>query len=84
MFFLDGFGDTGKIFLINLILMKIRCDGDIALITISSGIVVILLNEGTTTHSRFKILIDIEFDSIYNIPAQSHLTELIRETKLIF
>jgi len=30
MFFLEGFGDTGKTFLINLVLAKIRCDEDIA------------------------------------------------------
>ena len=84
MFFLDGFDDTGKTFLINLMLAKIRSDGDIALATISSGIAATLLDGDTTAHSRFKIPIDIESDSTCNIPAQSHLAELIREIKLVF
>ena len=65
-------------------LAKIRSDGDIALATASSGIAATLLDEDTTAHSRFKIPIDIQSDSTYNIPAQSHLAELIRETKLVF
>ena len=84
MFFLEGFGDTGKTFLINLVLAKIRSDKDIALATASSVIAATLLDEDTTTHSRFKIPIDIQYDSTCNIPAQSHLAELIRETKLVF
>jgi len=35
-------------------------------------------------HSRFKIPIDIQSDSTCNIPVQSHLAELIRETQLVF
>ena len=84
MFFLDKFDDIRKTFLINLILTKIRSNEDIALTTASSDIAAILLNESTTTHSRFKISIDINSDSIYNIFVQNHLIELIWETKLIF
>jgi len=83
-FFLEGFGGTGKTFLINLVLAKIRSDGGIALATASSGIAATLLDGGTTAHSRFKIPIDIQSDSTCNIPAQSHLAELIRETQLVF
>ena len=32
----------------------------------------------------YKIPIDINSDSTCNIPAQSHLAELIRETQLVF
>ena len=77
MFFLDEFDDIEKIFLINLILMKIQSDEDIALTTTFSDITATLLNESTTTHSRFKISIDINSDSICNILAQSHLAKLI-------
>ena len=73
-----------KIFLINLMLAKIRSDEGIALTTASSGIAATLLDGDTTAHSRFKISIDINSDSICNIPAQSHLAELIRETQLVF
>ena len=84
VFFLDGFGGTGKTFLINLVLAKIRSEGGIALSAASSGIAATLLDGGTTAHSRFKIPIDINADSTCNIPAQSHLAELLCETQLIF
>ena len=58
VFFLEGFGGTGKTFLVNLVLAKIRADGGIALSTASSGIAATLLDGGTTAHSRFKIPID--------------------------
>ena len=83
IFFLDKFDDIEKTFLINLILAKIQFDEEIALTIIFSDIATTLLNENTT-HSRFKIFIDIQFDFIYNISTQSHLIELIHETKLIF
>jgi len=41
--FLDAPGSTGKPFLINLILAKLRSEGKIALATASSGIAAILL-----------------------------------------
>src|SRR5216110_1364176 len=84
VFFLDVFDDTRKTFLINLILTKIQLNEDIILTIAFSGIIAILLNESMTIHSRFKISIDINSNSICNILAQSHLIELIRETKLIF
>src|SRR5436190_20553552 len=71
-------------FLINLVLAKVRSDEGIALATASSGIAATLLDGGTTAHSRFKIPIDIQSDSTCNIPAQSHLAELIHETQLVF
>ena len=84
VFFLEGFGGTGKTFVINLVLAKVRSEGRIALATASSGIAATLLDGGTTAHSRFKIPIDIQSDSICNIPAQSNLANLLREADLVF
>ena len=84
MFFFNKFDNIKKIFLINLILIKIWFDEEIALITIFFDIAIILLNENTTIHSRFKIFINIQFDFTCNILIQNHLIELIHETKLIF
>ena len=67
VYFLEGFGGTGKMFLINLVLAKIRSDGGIALSTVSSGIPATLLAGGTTAYSRFKIPIDIKSDSTCHI-----------------
>ncbi|XP_044575267.1 uncharacterized protein LOC123259066 [Cotesia glomerata] len=50
-FFLDAPGRTGKIFLISLILAKIRSNNGIALAVASSGIAATLLDGGRTAHS---------------------------------
>ena len=59
MLFLDAPGGTGKTFLINLILAKLRSEGKIALATASSGIAATLLTVGRTLHSTFKIPLDL-------------------------
>ena len=59
MLFLDAPGGTGKTFLINLILTKLRSEGKIALATASSGIATTLLTGGRTLHSTFKIPLDL-------------------------
>ena len=59
MLFLDVPGGTGKTFLINLILAKLRSEGKIALATASSGIAATLLTGGRTLHSTFKIPLDL-------------------------
>ena len=55
MIFLDAPGGTGKSFVINTILKKIRSEGKIALATASSGIAATLIQGGRTLHSTFKI-----------------------------
>ena len=59
MLFLDAPGGTGKTFLINLLLAKLRSEGKIALATASSGIAATLLTGGRTLHSTFKIPLDL-------------------------
>jgi hypothetical protein len=83
LFFIDGPGGTGKTFVENLILARIRSQGHIALAVASSGIAAILLDGGRTSHSRFKIPIDILQDSICNVTTQSTVAQLLNQTKLI-
>jgi hypothetical protein len=83
LFFIDGPGGTGKTFVENLLLSYVRSTGGIALSVASSGIASILLDGGRTSHSRFKIPLDIQQDSICDIKAQTSLADLIRSTKLI-
>ena len=83
IFFLDGPGGTGKMFVENLILAHVRSKGDIALTVASTGIVSILLSNGHTAYSRFKIPLNVSTDMFCSIPAQSHLTQLLRLTRLI-
>lgn len=53
--FLDAPGGTGKTFLINLILAKVRQEKHIAIAVASSGIASTLLTGGRTAHSAFKL-----------------------------
>jgi ATP-dependent DNA helicase PIF1 len=83
LFFIDGPSGTGKTFVENLLLAYTRAHGNIAIAVASSGIASILLDGGRTSHSRFKIPIDIHDDSKCNISAQSDLAALIKLTHLI-
>ncbi|KAG7578528.1 Nucleic acid-binding OB-fold [Arabidopsis thaliana x Arabidopsis arenosa] len=52
VFFVYGFGGTGKTFLWKLLSAAIRSKGDISLNVASSGIAALLLDGGRTAHSR--------------------------------
>ncbi|XP_016200155.1 ATP-dependent DNA helicase PIF1-like [Arachis ipaensis] len=82
-FFVYGHGDTGKIFLWNLMSAEIRSRGDIVLNVASSGIASLLLSNGRTAHSRFKILLNITEDSVCNIKPGSPQAMLPLKAKLI-
>ncbi|KAL4084660.1 hypothetical protein QTP88_027587 [Uroleucon formosanum] len=76
---------TGKTFLINLLLTKVRSNCSIALAVASSGIAATLLEGGWTAHSAFKLpldLINIE-TPMCNIPKQSNIAEVLRNCKFI-
>jgi len=83
LFFLDRPGGTGKTFVENLLLNTIRGEGNIAIAVASSGIAATLLNSGRTTHSAFKISIDIDKDSYCNIPKNSLLAKQIQNAKIL-
>ncbi|EOA12259.1 hypothetical protein CARUB_v10008029mg [Capsella rubella] len=83
MFFVHGFGGTGKTFLWSILGADIRSKGNIVLNVASSGIAALLLQGGRTAHSRFCIPININEYSMCSIDAESDLAELIRESKLI-
>ena len=83
MLFLDAPGDTGKTFVINLILAKLRSEGKIALATASSGIAATLLTGGRTFHSTFKIPLDLYAMDIpiCSIKKGTALSRVIQEGK---
>lgn len=82
-FFLDGPAGTGKTFLYNTICYKLRSEGHIVLCVASSGIAALLLPGGRTSHSMFKIPLEINDRSTCNITKNSDLGKLIQRTKLI-
>ena len=83
MFFVYGYGGTGKTFLYKTLTVAIRSKGQIVLNVASSGIAFLLLDGGRTAHSGFAIPINIVEDSMCIIIADSDLADLIRQTKLI-
>ena len=83
--FLDAPGGTGKTYLINLILYKIRSQGKIVLATASSGIAATLLQGGRTLHSTFKVPLDTyRMDQpTCHITGNSPMAKVIRDAAAI-
>ncbi|XP_024888866.1 uncharacterized protein LOC112465530, partial [Temnothorax curvispinosus] len=85
VFFLDAPGGTGKTFLINLLLAKVRSDCGIALAVASSGIAATLLEGGKTAHAAFKLPLNLNYveTPLCNISKQSNMAQVLRDCKLI-
>ncbi|XP_031111921.1 uncharacterized protein LOC116015896 [Ipomoea triloba] len=83
LFFVYGYGGTGKTYLWRALSSTLQASGDIVINVASSGIASLLLLGGRTAHSRFSIPIAINEDSTCNIKQGSHLAELIVRSKLI-
>ncbi|POS84025.1 hypothetical protein EPUL_003771 [Erysiphe pulchra] len=82
-FFSQGPAGTGKTFMNKTICNFYGSQGKIVLCVDSSGIASLLLPNGRTAHSLFRILFDCLEDSIRQIKAQSPLAKLLAETALI-
>ncbi|CAN1790705.1 ATP-dependent DNA helicase PIF1 [Linum perenne] len=83
LFFLYGHGGTGKTYLYNCIISKIRSEHKIALVVASSGIAATLLPGGVTAHSRFKIPIEVDHASTCAIKKGTNLARLMQQATLI-
>ncbi|XP_058725616.1 uncharacterized protein LOC131596898 [Vicia villosa] len=83
VFFLYGYGGTGKTFMWNTLSAALCSNRDIVLNVASSGIASLLLPGGRTAHSRFKIPVPCLDSSICDIPKNSDLAGLLQITKLI-
>lgn len=83
VFFLHGYGGTGKTFMWRTLASALRSKHDIVLKVATSGITSLLLPGCRTTHSKFKITVPTLDNSTYNIDHDSDLNKLLRETKLI-
>ncbi|XP_010484862.1 PREDICTED: uncharacterized protein LOC104763150 [Camelina sativa] len=83
LFFLYGPGGTGKTYLYSTIISELRSERKNFLPVASSGIAALLLPAGRTAHSRFKIPMDLNEDSLCHIKPGTILAELIEKTDLI-
>jgi Cdc6-like AAA superfamily ATPase len=82
-FFVYGHGGTGKTFLWNTIIARLRSEKKIVLVVASSGVASLLLPKGRTAHSRFKIPFDVDDASTCNVNRGTMLAELIQVSSLI-
>ncbi|GKD08793.1 ATP-dependent DNA helicase RRM3-like protein [Tanacetum coccineum] len=80
MFFVYGYGGTGKTYLYKTLSVTLRSEGEIVLNVASRCIAALLLEGGRRAHSRFAILINIVKDSMCHILADRELANLIRES----
>jgi hypothetical protein len=82
-FFVCGHGGTGKTFLWNSIIARLRSEKKIVLAVASSGVASLLLPRGRTAHSRFKIPFDINESATCKVKRGTMLAELIQVASLI-
>ncbi|GJT83083.1 DNA helicase [Tanacetum coccineum] len=82
LLFIYGHGGTKKTFLWKKIISSLRSQGKIMLEVASSGIASLLLPAGRTTHSRFKIPLELTDESLCHAK-KSQLRNLLVETDLI-
>ncbi|XP_024004792.1 uncharacterized protein LOC112081952 [Eutrema salsugineum] len=83
VFFLYGFGGTGKTHLWKILSAAIRSKGQIVLNVASSGMAALLLPGGRTAHSRFGIPLNPYELSTCNMHPGSDLAALVAEASLI-
>ncbi|XP_022041126.1 ATP-dependent DNA helicase PIF1-like [Helianthus annuus] len=83
VFFVYGYGGTGKMFLWKTFSAALRSKGEVVLNVASSGIASLLLDGGRTAHSRFVIPININENSICSIEPNTELGDLIKRATLI-
>ncbi|XP_071708508.1 uncharacterized protein [Rutidosis leptorrhynchoides] len=83
LFFLYGYGVTGKTFVWKTLAAAIRSRGEIVINVASSGIAALLLTGGRTAHSQYAIPINVLEDSFCSIQPDSILVALLNKAKLI-
>ncbi|XP_021974699.2 uncharacterized protein LOC110869784 [Helianthus annuus] len=83
VFFVYGYGGTGKTFLWKTLSAAIRSKGEIVLNVASSRIASLLLDGGRTAHSRFHIPLNLNEDSVCHIKPDDDVAKLLQQTKLI-
>jgi len=83
LFFMYGSGGIGKTFVWTMLLSRLRGQGKIVLAIASLGIASLLLLGGKTTHSKFKISIDLYNESTCNITQQMKVAKLVCKIDLI-
>ena len=84
-YFPDAPGGTGKTFLINLLLSKVRGQQSVAIAATSSGITATLLPNGRTAHALFNLPLDLAKtdEASCTISRASSKANVLKKAKLI-
>lgn len=82
-FYLQGPGGSGKTYLYKTICHYVRGQNKIVLCVASTGIAALLLPGGRTSHSQFKIPLDLTNDSTSGVKKQSKMATLLSRVSLI-
>ncbi|XP_048611725.1 ATP-dependent DNA helicase pif1-like [Brassica napus] len=83
LFFVCGAGGTGKTYLYNTIIAKLRSVGKVVVPVASSGIAALLLPGGSTAHSRFKLPLNLTEQTMCEIHSGTRLASLMEMSDLI-
>jgi hypothetical protein len=83
LIYVDGPGGCGKTFLLNTLIHYFNAS-EIPVITVaSSGVASLMLINGMTTHSRFKIPLNIDENSECTWKASSPSTQVLRDARVV-
>lgn len=83
VYFVGGSGGTGKTFVFNALLNRVRMAGDVAIAVASSGAAALLLKDGRTAHYMFKIPLDVTTISMCKMAPSSEIATFLKRSKLI-
>jgi hypothetical protein len=83
MFYLDGPGGTGKTFLLNALIDLADTEKVNQIVVASTGVAALLLKDGQTAHSTFKIPIPCDFGSNCPIDRSLPLGQMLINSRLI-
>jgi hypothetical protein len=82
-FYLQGPGSTGKTFLYKTLYYYYYSQGKVVLYMILTGIAALLLPDGYTSHSQFRIPLELNKSSVSTITKTSRLGALLQSIDLI-
>ena len=72
-FFIDGPGGSGKSYLLNGLIKNMKVEGYKVLPHATTGIAADLLEGGRTVHSRFKIPLHVDKETVLDIKSDTFL-----------
>ncbi|XP_058762953.1 uncharacterized protein LOC131636353 [Vicia villosa] len=83
VFFLHGYGGTGKTYMWRTLAAALRSKHNICLTVATSGIASLLLPGGRTAHSKFRIPVPTMDNSTCKVEFNDDVADMLRQTKLI-